>query len=240
MNWKTAFLASVMAMSASTWALPADEPVDPAAAAAKARANKPRTSTPHEDAGAGLSSERTADTAAASSSRWPLSLGFHTGLTFDTEDPDVRTNWQHDIWYSYLLSLDLDWNFPKMFDSGIWLFAGLNFSYLHNEEQLTSDQANSYLHSNTLGLFGVAGLGWQPEFFNYKAGFQGYIGVPVWAQKSTVFESKNYTRNFGGRDVTTLTYGATFFYDIDHHWKPYLGYEYRVGSILTVGVNYAL
>jgi hypothetical protein len=230
-------LVLLLTLSAGAYALPADEPVT---------TPPPKKSAPNKPSKA-ATPEGLVDSSPVppppppepEAKAWlPISLNLHYGLTVDTQDPDVRNTWHHDMGYSYLFSLGAYWNFPKMFGQDLWLFVGPEFSYLRDEEEISSDTSNSYVYSTIMQFFGTIGATWQPDFFARRAGLTAYLGVPVWGQKSTTFNSYGYSRDLGTRAVDDFGYGGSFHYVITPHWKPYIGYEYRVGSLVNFGVNY--
>src|SRR4051812_45219554 len=127
----TGIFACSLGATSVAWALPADEAVVPAGETPAAGAEQTEaTGTPSAPAGP--------------YKRWlPIVLHFRAGLPLQSEDPEVRSHWNHSIWDSYMAVLGAYYETPTVW--GAWkLNVGPEFYYLHDAESLTSSLANSY------------------------------------------------------------------------------------------------
>lgn len=168
----------------------------------------------------------------------PMDLHLRGGLALSSQDPDVRGTWSHETGRSYLVAAALLAETGRIFSGDVWFYAGPEFAYQQNNEQISSGQASAYLSSQISTFLIDFGVSWQPRFLNRKFGTQVYLGLPLWSQKSASLDSEGFTRDLGTHQDLTFASGINFFYDYRHILRPFIGIESREAILITLGTNY--
>jgi hypothetical protein len=212
-------------------ALPADEPIQKPKNTSSKAASMP--SVPVNVQESGLAS------APPHRLKFPLIIDFRYGLPLESQNPEVRSHWEHDVWNSYLTAVGLYWESPHLFNGSWWLFVGPEFLYQHSHEVLSSSNGMAALDTETLGLQLNTGLTWQPQSFGGDIGMQLVVGLPVWAQRSASIDADGFKKDLGTQATQPIGVALNVFYEIGKQWRPFIGYEGHLAPHIDLGLNYA-